>query len=85
MAPLDRSSDVPLADQIESRLAALIASGQMPVGARLTSIDRQAERENAHAKCDATDKRPRPPIAPSAPIGPGGPGECTALPALGNR
>ncbi|WP_374568473.1 PLP-dependent aminotransferase family protein [Ideonella sp.] len=38
MAPLDRSSAVPLADQIESRLAALIASGQMPVGAKLTSI-----------------------------------------------
>ncbi|HEX5687188.1 MAG TPA: PLP-dependent aminotransferase family protein [Ideonella sp.] len=38
MAPLDRSSDVPLADQIESRLAALIASGQLPTGARLSSI-----------------------------------------------
>ena len=38
MFPLDRASAVPLADQIESRLRALIESGQLPSGARLTSI-----------------------------------------------
>ncbi|HJV70862.1 PLP-dependent aminotransferase family protein [Ideonella sp.] len=38
ISPLDRSSAAPLADQIESRLALLIGSGQLPVGARLTSI-----------------------------------------------
>jgi DNA-binding transcriptional MocR family regulator len=36
--PLDRSSAVSLADQIESRLCALIESGQLPAGAKLTSI-----------------------------------------------
>jgi len=36
--PLDRNSAVPLADQIESRLRALIESGQLPAGAKLTSI-----------------------------------------------
>lgn len=36
--PLDRSSTAPLAGQIESRLAALIGSGQLPAGARLSSI-----------------------------------------------
>jgi DNA-binding transcriptional MocR family regulator len=38
MFPLDRTSSVPLADQIESRLAGLIAAGQWPPGARLPSI-----------------------------------------------
>ena len=38
MFPLDRQSTVPLADQIESRLVALIDSGQLPAGAKLTSI-----------------------------------------------
>ena len=38
MAPLDRSSSVPLADQIESRLAAQITAGQWPPGVRLPSI-----------------------------------------------
>lgn len=38
MFPLDRQSSVALADQIESRLAALIDSGQLPAGAKLTSI-----------------------------------------------
>lgn len=38
MFPLDRQSTVSLADQIESRLVALIESGQLPAGAKLTSI-----------------------------------------------
>jgi DNA-binding transcriptional MocR family regulator len=36
--PLDRDSDVPLTDQIEARLRALVESGQLPPGAKLTSI-----------------------------------------------
>jgi DNA-binding transcriptional MocR family regulator len=35
---LDRSSPVALADQIEARLRALIKDGQLPAGAKLTSI-----------------------------------------------
>lgn len=42
--PLDRSSTAPLAGQIESRLMALIGSGQLPAGARLTSIRALAAR-----------------------------------------
>ncbi|RQP25171.1 aminotransferase-like domain-containing protein [Piscinibacter terrae] len=38
MFPLDRQSTIPLADQIESRLVALIEAGQLPAGAKLTSI-----------------------------------------------
>ena len=38
MFALDRSSPVALADQIEARLRELIARGQLPQGARLTSI-----------------------------------------------
>lgn len=38
MFSLDRSSDVPLAEQIESRLRGLIAQRQLPPGARLPSI-----------------------------------------------
>lgn len=38
MFSLDRESSVPLADQIESRLAALVESAQLPAGAKLTSI-----------------------------------------------
>jgi len=38
MFPLDRTSTVALADQIESRLRGLVESGQLPSGARLTSI-----------------------------------------------
>jgi DNA-binding transcriptional MocR family regulator len=38
MFPLDRRSAATLADQIESRLRALIAAGQWPAGARLPSI-----------------------------------------------
>jgi DNA-binding transcriptional MocR family regulator len=35
---LDRSSPIALADQIEARLRELVARGQLPAGARLTSI-----------------------------------------------
>ena len=35
---LDRDSPLPLADQIETRLRALIEGGQLPPGARLMSI-----------------------------------------------
>jgi DNA-binding transcriptional MocR family regulator len=38
MFTLDRSSTLPLADQIESRLRALLEAGQLPPGARLLSI-----------------------------------------------
>ncbi|WP_422018314.1 PLP-dependent aminotransferase family protein [Roseateles sp.] len=38
MFSLDRDSPAPLADQIEQRLRALMASAQLPSGARLTSI-----------------------------------------------
>ncbi|WP_438043798.1 PLP-dependent aminotransferase family protein [Sorangium sp. So ce128] len=38
MFSLDRDSAVPLADQIEARLRALIEGAQLPPGARLTSI-----------------------------------------------
>lgn len=38
MFALDRDSPLPLADQIETRLRALIESGQLPAGARLMSI-----------------------------------------------
>ncbi|HUG21346.1 PLP-dependent aminotransferase family protein [Piscinibacter sp.] len=38
MFSLDRNSPVPLADQIEARLRALIKDGQLPAGAKLTSI-----------------------------------------------
>jgi len=38
MFTLDRSSPLPLADQIEARLRALIEAGQLPPGARLMSI-----------------------------------------------
>lgn len=38
MFTLDRASSTPLADQIEARLRALVDSGQLPAGARLTSI-----------------------------------------------
>lgn len=38
MISLDRQSPTPLADQIEARLAELMASGRLPVGARLMSI-----------------------------------------------
>jgi len=41
---LDRDSTVPLADQIEQRLHALIASHQLPPGARLNSIRQLASR-----------------------------------------
>ena len=38
MINIDRSSSVPLADQIETRLRERMAAGQMPAGARLLSI-----------------------------------------------
>jgi DNA-binding transcriptional MocR family regulator len=38
MFSLDRNSPVALADQIEARLRELVARGQLPAGARLTSI-----------------------------------------------
>ena len=38
MFPLDRSSGVPLADQVEARLRELIEAGRWPAGARLPSI-----------------------------------------------
>jgi DNA-binding transcriptional MocR family regulator len=38
MFPLDRSSTVPLADQVEARLRTLIEGGRWPSGARLPSI-----------------------------------------------
>ena len=38
MFALDRNSPVALADQIEARLRELVARGQLPAGARLTSI-----------------------------------------------
>ena len=38
MFTLDRTSPLPLSDQIEARLRALLASGQLPAGARLMSI-----------------------------------------------
>lgn len=38
MIPLDRNSAVPLADQIESRLAAWVQAGRWPAGAKLLSI-----------------------------------------------
>lgn len=38
MFPLDRSSSVPLADQVETQLRALIEAGRWPAGARLPSI-----------------------------------------------
>jgi DNA-binding transcriptional MocR family regulator len=38
MFSLDRDSAVPLADQIEARLRALVEAGQLPAGARLPSI-----------------------------------------------
>ncbi|MFN3304919.1 MAG: PLP-dependent aminotransferase family protein [Roseateles sp.] len=44
MFSLDRDSPTPLADQIEQRLHALIASAQLPPGARLNSIRRLATR-----------------------------------------
>ncbi len=42
MISLDRSSPIPLADQVETRLRELIASGQLPAGSRLTSIRQMA-------------------------------------------
>lgn len=44
MFSLDRDSPTPLADQIEQRLHALIASSQLPPGARLNSIRQLAQR-----------------------------------------
>lgn len=44
MFPLDRESPTPLADQIEQRLHALIASAQLPPGVRLNSIRQLAQR-----------------------------------------
>ncbi|WP_457388978.1 aminotransferase-like domain-containing protein [Roseateles sp. P5_E1] len=44
MFSLDRDSPTPLADQIEQRLHALIASAQLPPGARLNSIRQLASR-----------------------------------------
>lgn len=44
MFSLDRDSPTPLADQIEQRLHALIASAQLPPGARLNSIRQLALR-----------------------------------------
>lgn len=44
MFSLDRDSPTPLADQIEQRLHALIASSQLPPGARLNSIRQLASR-----------------------------------------
>ncbi|MCE4557392.1 PLP-dependent aminotransferase family protein [Pelomonas cellulosilytica] len=44
MFSLDRNSPTPLADQIEQRLQALIASAQLPPGARLNSIRQLAQR-----------------------------------------
>ncbi len=44
MFSLDRDSSLPLADQIEQRLHALIASHQLPPGARLNSIRQLASR-----------------------------------------
>jgi len=44
MFSLDRDSPTPLADQIEQRLRALIASAQLPPGARLNSIRQLASR-----------------------------------------
>ncbi len=44
MFSLDRDSSVPLADQIEQRLHALVASHQLPPGARLNSIRQLASR-----------------------------------------
>lgn len=44
MFSLDRDSSIPLADQIEQRLHALIASHQLPPGARLNSIRQLAQR-----------------------------------------
>jgi len=38
MFTLDRSSPVALSDQIEARLRELVARGQLPAGARLSSI-----------------------------------------------
>ena len=38
MFTLDRHSPIALADQIEARLREIIARGQLPAGARLTSI-----------------------------------------------
>lgn len=38
MIPIDRTSTVPLADQIETRLGGLIQGGQWPAGAKLLSI-----------------------------------------------
>lgn len=44
MFSLDRDSPTPLADQIEQRLRALVASAQLPPGARLNSIRQLATR-----------------------------------------
>ena len=44
MFSLDRESPIPLTDQIEQRLHALIASAQLPPGARLNSIRQLAAR-----------------------------------------
>lgn len=44
MFSLDRDSPIPLTDQIEQRLHALIASTQLPPGARLNSIRQLASR-----------------------------------------
>jgi DNA-binding transcriptional MocR family regulator len=44
MFPLDRDSPVPLADQIEQRLRALVEGGQWPPGAKLVSIRQLAQQ-----------------------------------------
>ncbi len=42
MIPIDRNSPIPLADQIEARLRELILAGQLPAGAKLSSIRQMA-------------------------------------------
>ncbi|QPF73413.1 PLP-dependent aminotransferase family protein [Roseateles sp. DAIF2] len=44
MFSIDRQSPIPLADQVEARLRELIQSGQLPPGARLSSIRQQAQQ-----------------------------------------
>ncbi|MDC6169163.1 GntR family transcriptional regulator, partial [Paucibacter sp. XJ19-41] len=44
MFSIDRNSTMALADQIETRLRALIAAGQLPSGARLPSIRQLAQQ-----------------------------------------
>jgi DNA-binding transcriptional MocR family regulator len=54
MFSLDRSSPVPLADQVESQLRALIEAGRWPAGTRLPSIRQLAEQLSVSANTIVT-------------------------------